>query len=71
MTSGDCQLYRTVTPPNSAGARSTTMALRFEANSMEVVMTAVGPDNMGLADPIIHHVTGLRCQYRRDSDVRP
>ncbi len=26
---------------------------------MQVVITAVGPDNRGLADPIIHHVTGL------------
>ena len=25
---------------------------------MEVVITALGPDNLGLADPIIHHVTG-------------
>ncbi|MDB5344479.1 MAG: formyltetrahydrofolate deformylase [Schlesneria sp.] len=25
---------------------------------MQVVITAVGPDNHGLADPIIHHVTG-------------
>ena len=25
---------------------------------MEVVITALGPDNRGLADPIIHHVTG-------------
>ncbi|MEM9588716.1 MAG: formyltransferase family protein [Planctomycetota bacterium] len=25
---------------------------------MEVVITALGPDNSGLADPIIHHVTG-------------
>jgi formyltetrahydrofolate deformylase len=25
---------------------------------LEVVITAVGPDNVGLADPIIHHVTG-------------
>ena len=25
---------------------------------MEVVITALGPDNIGLADPIIHHVTG-------------
>ena len=24
---------------------------------MEVVITAVGPDNVGLADPIIHDVT--------------
>ena len=26
---------------------------------MQIVITAVGPDNRGLADPIIHHVTGL------------
>src|SRR5690554_147356 len=26
---------------------------------MLVVITAVGPDNVGLADPIIHYVTGL------------
>lgn len=25
---------------------------------MQIVVTAVGPDNRGLADPIIHHVTG-------------
>jgi formyltetrahydrofolate deformylase len=25
---------------------------------MQVVITAVGPDNQGLADPIVHHVTG-------------
>jgi formyltetrahydrofolate deformylase len=25
---------------------------------MQVVITAVGPDNRGLADPIIHHITG-------------
>lgn len=25
---------------------------------MQIVITAVGPDNAGLADPIIHHVTG-------------
>lgn len=25
---------------------------------MDVVITALGPDNVGLADPIIHHVTG-------------
>ena len=24
---------------------------------MQVVITAVGPDNRGLADPIVHHVT--------------
>jgi formyltetrahydrofolate deformylase len=27
-------------------------------NIMEIVVTAVGPDNVGLADPIIHEVTG-------------
>src|SRR5215213_7632251 len=26
---------------------------------MQIVITAVGPDNRGLADPIIHHVTSL------------
>src|SRR5436190_13486178 len=26
---------------------------------MQIVITAVGPDHVGLADPIIHHVTGL------------
>jgi len=25
---------------------------------MQVIITAVGPDNVGLADPIIHDVTG-------------
>ena len=25
---------------------------------MHVTITAVGPDNRGLADPIVHHVTG-------------
>lgn len=29
-----------------------------ETAVMEVVITALGPDNVGLADPIIHHVTG-------------
>ena len=28
------------------------------STSMQVVITAVGPDNRGLADPIVHHVTG-------------
>src|ERR1700716_3985165 len=27
--------------------------------TMQVIISAVGPDNRGLADPIIHHVTGL------------
>ena len=26
---------------------------------MQVVITAVGPDNRGLADPIVHCVTGM------------
>ena len=25
---------------------------------MEITITAVGPDNVGLADPIVHFVTG-------------
>src|ERR1700730_10479380 len=24
---------------------------------MQVILTAIGPDNRGLADPIVHHVT--------------
>lgn len=32
--------------------------LDFRSIRMEVVITALGPDNVGLADPIIHHVTG-------------
>lgn len=41
---------------------------------MQVIITAVGPDNRGLADPIIHHVAGLGaniCEiqmYDRDSE---
>ena len=30
----------------------------LRSNFVEVVITALGPDNVGLADPIIHHVTG-------------
>lgn len=30
----------------------------FGVFQVEVVITALGPDNAGLADPIIHHVTG-------------
>jgi formyltetrahydrofolate deformylase len=30
---------------------------------MQVVITAVGPDNRGLADPIIHHITGLGANF--------
>jgi formyltetrahydrofolate deformylase len=30
----------------------------FQVLAMQIVITAVGPDNRGLADPIIHHVTG-------------
>ncbi len=29
---------------------------------MEVIITATGPDNRGLADPIVHHVTGRGAQ---------
>ena len=37
------------------------VAIPFSSNTrvaMQVVITAVGPDNRGLADPIIHDVTG-------------
>ena len=30
---------------------------------MQVVITAVGPDNVGLADPIIHYVTGQGANF--------
>jgi formyltetrahydrofolate deformylase len=40
--------------------RHTLKANQAECQSpMNVVITAVGPDNVGLADPIIHYVTGL------------
>lgn len=41
---------------------------------MQVVITAVGPDNRGLADPIVHHVTAAGANiyeiqmYDRDSE---
>jgi formyltetrahydrofolate deformylase len=41
---------------------------------MQVLLTAVGPDNRGLADPIVHHVTGAGANiheiqmYDRDSE---
>lgn len=41
---------------------------------MQVILTAVGPDNRGLADPIVHHVTGAGANiheiqmYDRDSE---
>lgn len=41
---------------------------------MQVTITAVGPDNKGLADPIVHHVTGAGANifeiqmYDRDSE---
>ncbi len=31
--------------------------------AMEIVITAVGPDNVGLADPIIHEITGRGARY--------
>src|SRR5271169_1902975 len=30
---------------------------KLSERRMQVVITAVGPDNRGLADPIVHHVT--------------
>jgi len=41
---------------------------------MQVIITAVGPDNQGLADPIVHYVTGAGANifeiqmYDRDSE---
>ena len=41
---------------------------------MQITITAVGPDNRGLADPIIHYVTGAGANiheiqmYDRDSE---
>ncbi|MEY2727325.1 MAG: Formyltetrahydrofolate deformylase [Planctomycetota bacterium] len=41
---------------------------------MQVIITAVGPDNLGLADPIVHYVTGAGANiseiqmYDRDSE---
>lgn len=41
---------------------------------MQVIITAVGPDHRGLADPIVHHVTGAGANiyeiqmYDRDSE---
>lgn len=41
---------------------------------MQVILTAVGPDHRGLADPIVHHVTGAGANiheiqmYDRDSE---
>ena len=42
---------------------------------MQVIITAVGPDNRGLADPIVHYVTGAGANiyeiqmYDRDSEL--
>lgn len=38
---------------------------------MQVIITAVGPDNSGLADPIVHHVTTAGANIVRNPDVRP
>ena len=43
----------------AAGPRFEFRASSFGSNvAMQIVITAVGPDNRGLADPIIHYVTG-------------
>ena len=45
-----------------------------ERNTTQVIITAVGPDNVGLADPIVHHVSGAGANiheiqmYDRDSE---
>ena len=36
---------------------------------MQIIITALGPDHRGLADPIIHYVTGQGAKYRRNPDV--
>lgn len=42
---------------------------------METIITAVGPDNVGLADPIVHFVTGQGANiteiqmYNHDSEA--
>ncbi len=33
--------------------------ISLESSAMQVVITAVGPDNRGLADPIVHYVTEI------------
>jgi formyltetrahydrofolate deformylase len=33
---------------------------------MQVILTAVGPDNRGLADPIVHPVTSAGASIARD-----
>src|SRR5580704_11069531 len=38
--------------------REITPRKRESEQAMKVIITAVGPDNRGLADPIVHHVTG-------------
>ena len=38
---------------------------------MEITITAVGPDNVRLVDPIIHYVTVGGSQYRGSADVQP
>ncbi len=46
-------------PELRAVADSVPSALRIPNSAlMQVTITAVGPDNRGLADPIIHYVTG-------------
>ena len=42
----------------SAMLQHITLGKKFRSERMQVVITAVGPDNRGLADPIVHHVTG-------------
>lgn len=39
------------------GIRTRRLVHYYENQAMEVVITALGPDNVGLADPIIHRLT--------------
>jgi formyltetrahydrofolate deformylase len=51
-----------------------TRSFFSEQSGMQVIITAVGPDNQGLADPIVHYVTGAGANiaeiqmYDRDSE---
>ncbi len=45
-------------PSINNGKDLTAAAGNLGRTFVEVVITALGPDNVGLADPIIHHVTG-------------
>ncbi len=53
----DCQSLGKIAGSLWIGTSLLTRAGLFGGSFVEVVITALGPDNVGLADPIIHHVT--------------